>query len=51
MNKTPEAGWCYPGSGYCVEDEHFVVWMRAAGLPNFRKLWATIHDDLDPGQT
>jgi hypothetical protein len=34
----PEAGWCYPGSGYCVEDEHFVVWMRAAGLPDFRKL-------------
>ena len=23
----PEAGWCYPGSGYCFEDEHFIVWM------------------------
>lgn len=38
----PEAGWCYPGSGYCVEDEHFVVWMRAAGLPDFRKLCACV---------
>jgi len=22
--------------------EHFVVWMRTAGLPNFRKLWGRI---------
>ena len=22
-----------------MRDEHFVVWMRTAGLPNFRKLW------------
>lgn len=46
---TPAAGWCYPGSGYCVEDEHFMVWMRAAGLPSFRKLYAVIEEDLMPG--
>lgn len=46
---SPAAGWCYPGSGYCVENEHFMVWMRAAGLPSFRKLYAVINEDLDPG--
>lgn len=46
---TPQAGWCYRGSGYCVEDEHFIVWMRAAGLPNFRKLYAKIDTPLEPG--
>jgi hypothetical protein len=25
-----------------MEDEHFMVWMRTAGLPNFRKLWGKI---------
>ena len=45
----PEAGWCYPGSGYCVEDEHFIVWMRAAGLPSFRKLYAKIETPLPAG--
>jgi len=44
-----EAGWCYPGSGYCYEDEHFIVWMRTAARPNFRKLYAIINTDLDPG--
>jgi len=28
-----------------VEDEHFIVWMRVAALPRFRKLWGKI--DLD----
>lgn len=32
-----------------VEDEHFIVWMRTAGLPNFRKLYGTIEGDLHPG--
>lgn len=27
--------------------EHFIVWMRTAGLPNFRKLWGKIETDLE----
>ena len=42
-------GLCFPGSGYCMEDEHFMVWMRTAGLPTFRKLYAIIDQDLSPG--
>jgi len=42
-------GWCYEGSGYCFEDEHFIVWMRTAARPDFRKLYATIDVDLEPG--
>ena len=30
-------------------DERFVVWMRTAALPNFRKLWGVIDRDLDAG--
>ena len=30
--------------------EHFIVWMRTAGLPNFRKLWGRIDSGLDPGR-
>jgi hypothetical protein len=44
-----EVGWCYPGSGYCTEDHHFVVWMRPAGLPAFRKLYAKIDTPLRAG--
>lgn len=29
-----------------VEDERFIVWMRVAGMPNFRKPWGIIHEDL-----
>ena len=32
-----------------MTDEHFIVWMRPAGLPNFRKLWGRIREDLDEG--
>lgn len=28
-----------------MTDEHFMVWMRPAGLPNFRKLWGRIEGD------
>ena len=34
-----------------IEDEHFIVWMRPAGLPDFRKLWGKIEDrDLKKGE-
>ena len=33
-----------------MTDEHFIVWMRPSGLPNFRKLWGRIHKDLEPGK-
>jgi len=31
------------------EDEDFIVWMRTAGLPSFKKLYRKIHGDLEPG--
>lgn len=27
-----------------MKNEHFIVWMRYAGLPTFRKLWGRIMD-------
>jgi len=30
-------------------DEDFIVWMRTAGLPNFKKLYRIIETDLQPG--
>lgn len=30
-------------------DEHFIVWMRPAALPNFRKLWGRINQDIPQG--
>jgi len=31
------------------EDEDFIVWMRTAGLPDFKKLYRIIEQDLAPG--
>lgn len=30
-------------------NEHFIVWMRAAALPRFRKLYGRIESDLSAG--
>jgi len=32
-----------------LEDEDFIVWMRTAGLPNFKKLYRIIDNDLAMG--
>lgn len=32
-----------------VDNEHFIVWMRTAGLPTFRKLYGQIHSNLKKG--
>ncbi|GMH84264.1 hypothetical protein TL16_g09871 [Triparma laevis f. inornata] len=34
-----------------VKNEHFIVWMRTAGLPKFRKLYGIIDEDLAVGDT
>lgn len=34
-----------------VTDEHFVNWMRTAGLPSFRKLYGKIDSDFEAGDT
>ena len=40
----------YYGGG--MQDEHFIVWMRLAGVPHFRKLYGRIRDvDLKKGDT
>ena len=32
-----------------MEDEDFIVWMRTAGLPHFKKLHRIIDTDLSAG--
>ncbi|KAK9806926.1 hypothetical protein WJX72_007738 [[Myrmecia] bisecta] len=37
--------------GPVQDDEHFIVWMRTAALPNFRKLWGRITQTIPAGST
>ncbi|KAJ1621164.1 ligand-effect modulator 3 family [Pavlovales sp. CCMP2436] len=39
-----------PFASKCTEDEDFIVWMRTAGLPTFRKLYRRINVDLEAGE-
>jgi len=34
-----------------IENGHFIVWMRVAGLPNFMKLWGRIDTAIKAGST
>eukprot|EP00929_Paragymnodinium_shiwhaense_P108565 TRINITY_DN74885_c0_g1_i1.p1 TRINITY_DN74885_c0_g1~~TRINITY_DN74885_c0_g1_i1.p1 ORF type:complete len:436 (+),score=53.75 TRINITY_DN74885_c0_g1_i1:123-1430(+) len=34
-----------------IQSGHFIVWMRIAGLPTFRKLWGMIDEPLKAGST
>jgi hypothetical protein len=38
------------GSTGGVKDEHFMVWMRTAGLPTFRKLYGRFDTNLKKGE-
>ena len=38
-------------AGPLKDNEHFVVWMRTAVMPNFRRLWGSLGTDLPAGST
>jgi hypothetical protein len=38
-------------SDWGIESGHFLVWMRIAGLPRFRKLWGKVDQELKAGTT
>jgi len=42
-NIDPERQW------HDLTDEHLMVWMRPSPLPNFRKLWGRIEQELEEG--
>lgn len=52
-NQNPDArgGGVLDPTKSLSEDEHFVVWMRTAALPHFRKLWGRIESDIPAGTT
>ena len=41
-----ETAWTVNAPSFGVQSEHFIVWMRTAGLPSFRKLYGRINTDL-----
>lgn len=49
FNTDPSARGGGQIQGDMRSDEHFIVWMRPATLPNFRKLWARLPMSLAPG--
>ena len=50
MDKDLFKNWDKSKQWIDIEDEHFIVWMRPAGLPDFRKLWGRIEKrDLKKG--
>jgi hypothetical protein len=42
-------GYAQPGQQFDVTNEDFIVWMRVAGLPVFRKLYAVFDSGLKAG--
>ena len=49
FNTVPELRGGGQIDGRVRDDEHFIVWMRTAALPKFRKLWGIIRSDVPMG--